>query len=155
VCAQQRADIVVASSYPAGLDLWQAGKGMMSADLLARDGGVTILVTPCPGGIGPHPELADFVGNDEPDALARRAMAGEFADPVVVAVAVTMARMRQRVRYAIVSAGLDQAICERMKMRHFATVHAAVDWALSLTGQRARLSVIPYGAEIVPLVPEG
>ena len=155
VRAQQRADIVVASSYPADLDLWQAGKGMMSADLLARDGGVIILVTPCPEGIGPHPELANFVGNDDADALARRAMAGEFADPVVVAVAVTMARMRQRVRYAIVSGGLDQAICERMKMRHFATVQAAVDWALSATGQRARLSVIPYGAEIVPLAPEG
>ena len=65
-----------------------------------------------------------------------------------------MARMRQRVHYAIVSGGLDQATCERMKMRHFATLQAAVDWALSAGGPQARLSVIPYGAEIVPLLPD-
>jgi nickel-dependent lactate racemase len=148
------ADVVVASSYPADLDLWQAGKGMMSADLLARDGGIIILVTPCPEGIGPHKELAELVGNDDPDDLARRVLAGEFADPVVVAVAVTMARMRRRCRYAIVSEGIDQAMCDQMKMRRFATVQAAVDWALGETGPQARLSVIPYGAETVPLLPE-
>lgn len=154
VRVKQKADIVVASSYPAGLDLWQAGKGMMSADLMTKDGGTIILVTPCPEGIGPHRELAEFIGDDDPDTLATRAFAGEFPDPVVVAVAVTLARMRKRTRFAIVSEGLNAAQCEQMKMRIFTTTQQAVDWALAQHGLSARLSVIPYGAETFPLVPE-
>ena len=75
VCAvrvRRRADIVIAGSYPADLDFWQASKALTSADHLVRDGGTVILVTPCPEGIGPHDELADYVGDDDPDALAAR-----------------------------------------------------------------------------------
>jgi nickel-dependent lactate racemase len=154
VRVKQRADVVVAGSYPADLDFWQALKALMSADLLTRDGGTIVLVTPCPEGIGPHSEFAKYVGDDDPDALAARAFAGEFADPYVVAGGVTLGRMRKRVRIAIVSDGLKAAVCEEMKMRHFATVQPAVDWALTQYGKDARLSVIPYGAEIFPLAPE-
>jgi lactate racemase len=152
VRVRQRCDIVVASSYPADLDLWQAGKGMMSADLMAKDGGTIILVTPCPEGVGPHPGLAALIGDDNPDELAARAMRGEFEDAVVVAVAVTMSRMRQRTRFAIVSDGLTAAECQIMKYRHFSTTQEAVDWALALHGAQARLSVIPYGAEVFPII---
>lgn len=154
VRARSRADIVVASSFPADLDFWQAGKGMMSADLLARDGAIIVLATPCPEGIGPHAELADFMASDDPNDLARRTFAGEYSDAVVAAASVTLARMRLRCRYAIVSDGLDAATCARMKVRHFEAVQAAVDWALAESGPAARLSVIPYGAETVPLLPD-
>jgi len=45
-----RAKIVITDSYPADIELWQAAKGVYSADLILEDGGVVILVTPCPGG---------------------------------------------------------------------------------------------------------
>lgn len=155
VCVKERADIVVASSYPADLDLWQAAKAMMSADLLTKDDGTIILVAPCPEGIGPHRELAEFIGDDDPESLAARALAGEFSDPIVVAVAVTLARMRKRTRFAILSHGLNAAQCEQMKIRHFSTLQPAVDWALKQYGASARLSVIPYGAETLPVIASG
>lgn len=151
---KQKADVVVAGSYPADLDFWQALKALMSADHLAKDGGTIILVTPCPEGIGPHSEFAKYVGDDDPDALAVRAFAGEFADPYVVAGGVTLGRMRKRTRFAIVSDGLNATVCQQMKMHHFATTQQAVDWALASCGANARLSVIPYGAEIFPLMTE-
>ena len=154
VRVKHKADVVVAGSYPADLDFWQALKALMSADLLAKDGGTIILVTPCPEGIGPHSEFAKYVGDDDPDALAARAFAGEFADPYVVAGGVTLGRMRKRTRIAIVSDGLNPGVCQQMKMHHFATAQQAVDWALARHGSRARLSVITFGAEIFPLVAE-
>ena len=152
VRAQQRADVVVVSSYPADLDFWQASKALLSADHLTKDGGTIIMVTPCPEGIGPHDELADYVGDDDPEGLAVRAMAGKTADPVAVAGGVTVARMRRRTRFVIVSDGLDAATCARMKMEHFTSAQAAVDWALTLYGHDARLSPITHGAEIFPIV---
>ena len=154
VRVKHRADVVVAGSYPADLDFWQALKALMSADLLAKDGGTIVLVTPCPEGIGPHSEFATYVGDDDPEKLAERAFAGEFKDPYVVAGGVTLGRMRRRVRVAIVSDGLDGSTCQRMKMRHFSSPQLAVDWALASHGSHARLSVIPFGAETLPLVTE-
>ena len=154
VRVKQKADVVVAGSYPADLDFWQALKALMSADLLAKDGGTIILVTPCPEGIGPHSDFAKYVGDDDPDALAVRAFAGEFAAPYVVAGGVTLGRMRKRTRFAIVSDGLNTTVCQQMKMHHFVVMQQAIDWALASYGEHARLSVIPYGAEIFPLVTE-
>jgi nickel-dependent lactate racemase len=152
VRAERRAEIVVVGSYPADLDFWQASKALTSADHLTADGGTIIMVTPCPEGIGPHDELADYVGDDDPDALAERARQGLTADPVAVAGGVTLARMRRRVRMIIVSDGLGPTACRRMQMAHFATVQEALDAALATYGPQARVSVIPHGAEIFPMV---
>jgi nickel-dependent lactate racemase len=152
VRAQQRAEIVVVGSYPADLDFWQASKALLSADHMTKDGGTIILVTPCPEGIGPHDELADYCGDDDPEGLAARAMAGQFADPVAVAGGVTVAQMRRRTRFAIVSDGLSAATCRRMKMDHFISVQDAVDWTLKSYGPAAHVSVITHGAEIFPMV---
>ncbi|MFW6138289.1 MAG: nickel-dependent lactate racemase [Spirochaetota bacterium] len=57
----EKADIVIADSYPADMELWQASKGIYSADLALKPGGVIMLVTPCPEGISSeHPKIMEF-----------------------------------------------------------------------------------------------
>lgn len=59
---KQPADIVIAGSYPADVDLWQASKGIYAADLALNPGGTLILVTPCPEGVSTeHTDLASIV----------------------------------------------------------------------------------------------
>jgi len=152
VRAQRRAEIVVVGSHPADLDFWQASKALLSADHLTQDGGTIILVTPCPEGIGPHAEFADYCCDDDPEGLAARAMAGKTADPVAVAGGVTVAQMRRRTRFAIVSEGLAAEMCTRMKMKHYTSAQDAVEAALKSYRRSARVSVITHGAEIFPLV---
>ena len=81
-----------------------------------------------------------------------RAMAGKTADPVAVTGGVTVAQMRRRTRFVIVSDGLNAAICARMKTGHYAALQDAVGWALGSYGRAARVSVITYGAELFPMV---
>ena len=45
------ADIVVASSYPADIDFWQAQKTLHFMECAVKRGGDLILLTPCPEGI--------------------------------------------------------------------------------------------------------
>lgn len=57
----QEADIVMIESEPANYDLWQAAKGIYSADLAVRPGGVIILMATCPFGVShEHPEVLQF-----------------------------------------------------------------------------------------------
>ena len=44
----QEADIVIADSHPYDSELWLAAKGIYAAELAVKQGGVVILVSPCP-----------------------------------------------------------------------------------------------------------
>ena len=50
--------IVITDTFPADLELWQAAKGIYTGDLVLQEGGVLILVTPCPEGVGPNLEIS-------------------------------------------------------------------------------------------------
>ena len=58
---KQKADIVVADSYPADIDFWQALKGLNAAYGAVKNGGTVILVSPCPEGTSSqHNELTSL-----------------------------------------------------------------------------------------------
>jgi len=152
VQASARADIVVSSSHPADLDMWQASKAACISELLVADGGTLILVTPCPEGMGPHPEFAEYVGARDPDALLDAIRDGSLTDPIAASGGATMARMRDRIRFALVSDGLTSDDAAAMGMAYYDSVQQALDASLESYAPTARVSVVPYGAEILPLV---
>src|SRR5256886_5365535 len=79
------ADVVLAESYPADYDLWQAAKGIYSAQLSVREGGVVVLVTPCPHGVSKeHPEV-ERLGYHWYDQVKARVERKEITDPVAAA----------------------------------------------------------------------
>jgi lactate racemase len=55
---KEKTDIVIADTYPADIDFWQALKGVNAAYGAVKDGGTVICVTPCPeGASSQHKEL--------------------------------------------------------------------------------------------------
>jgi len=150
VKAKEKADIVIVGSYPADLDFWQAGKALCSGELLTKDGGSLILVTPCYEGIGPHKFLADYIGDDEPERLLEETLQGRVEDPVAVSGAVALGRMRKRIKIGVISDGLSVNHVQRMKFEHYENVEEALRTKLDEYGEEAKASVIPYGAEIYP-----
>lgn len=150
VKAKAKADIVIISSYPADLDMWQATKALCSGEHLVKDGGILILVTPCPEGVGPHQELAEYMGEKNPDVLLDRVRSGKIAEPICASGIATIARMRDHVSFGLISDGLNSDAAAQMKMHYYDSVQEAVDDNLRKYGKDARVSVIPYGAELFP-----
>ncbi len=148
----ERVDIAVVSSHPADWDFWQATKGILPGDLLVKDGGTVILVTPCPEGIGPHPEYMTYIGDDDVAGLLARAEAGEPCDLVALPVGATVARIRQRITLALVSEGIERTEAEKAQLAYFASVDEALRATLPRYGSQATVAVIPLGAEIVPII---
>lgn len=154
VPVQQRYDIVVANSYPAFLEFWQAGKGIFSADRIAREGGSIILVGPCPEGIGvTHPRQVDYLAM-EPASLLHAIATGQVDDPIAAAVCAKVAHVKQRAKVTIVSEGLRGEDVRRMGFAHCETVSEALEAALAEYGQDSRVAVITHGGETVPYVAE-
>lgn len=145
--SNRRIDIAIVSSHPADLDFWQGGKGIVNVEKAIPDGGLLILVTPCPEGVGPHPKYIDYMGTDDPIQLIKSAQQGkvDMEDILPLAVGAAVARIRKRINIAIISDGLTDEEIKRAGMIPFKTVEEAVEFGLRKYGQDANVAVIPMG----------
>jgi len=148
-------DVAVVSSHPADLDFWQAGKALYSGELLVRDEGTLILLTPCPEGVAHNHDLLSYMGRDP--AELRRELAGFRAeDRAAAAAALRVGLVARRVRVVVVSEGLGEREAAAMGFDHAPHLQEAVDAALARPGEgsrlpaAARLSVRTHGAEVFP-----
>lgn len=145
--SSRKIDVAVVSSFPADLDFWQGGKGIVNCEKMISDGGMLILVTPCIEGVGPHPEYIDYMGADDPLYFIQAAQQGKVNMEKVLPLAVgaAVARIRQRISIAVISDGLTDAEIIRSGFMPFESVEEAVKFALDKYGRDARISVVPMG----------
>ena len=147
------ADIVVAESYPADYDLWQAAKGIYSSELSVRDGGVVILVTPCLHGVAAeHPEVEEigYRGFEEVKARVERK---EITDLVAAAHLVHVGRViRDRAQGIMVSRGIGLATQRSIGFESARTPQEALEIALAILGSDAQVVVLRQGGNVLPVV---
>ena len=152
VRSRRRADIVVTTSHRADGDFWQGGKGLLTADLAASDGGTVILVAPCVEGVGPHPRYLDYLSAGSADELLEQADRLPPSEQLPLAVAAATLRIRQRLQIGIVSGGLTPDQIRLARMNPFATPQEALDEAVRRHGEGARVTVLPHGGDVVPIL---
>ncbi|RKY69180.1 MAG: nickel-dependent lactate racemase [Candidatus Latescibacterota bacterium] len=147
------ADIVLTDSYPADSNLWQAAKGLYSAATVVRQGGVVILVTPCPEGVAP--EYPDFLANGylSPQQAWHRFKIGKIRTLTVAAHLARVGKLiRNKARTILVSPGISPQEAERLGLLYGQTAKDALQKAFSLLGSDARVAVLRCGGQILPLL---
>jgi hypothetical protein len=130
---RERVDILLSVSYEHDQDFWQAAKGIYGPEALVRDGGTLLLVSPCPEGQGNHPDFLPLIGRDDNRAVLLAILQGAAApprDPLPLAPAAMMARMRRRFRCAVVSPGLSGEELAQAGYERFEDVQSAMDTLL-------------------------
>ena len=147
----RRYSLVIANAFPAELDLWQTTKGLWSGELMVRDGGTLILVTPCPEGINIHPLYADYMNRD-PDELQTELDAGQVEDPNACAGAILIGRMKRRIKLGLVSSGLSRADADRMGFTYFDSVEAAIAVELDGSADPASVGVLTHSGFTIPVI---
>jgi nickel-dependent lactate racemase len=147
------ADIVMTESYPADYDLWQAAKGIYAAELAVREGGVVIIVTPCPHGISKeHPEVEKlgYHGFAEVKSMVEKK---QITDLVAAAHLVHVGRVvRDRARGIMVSPGIDPKTQAHLGFESAPTPQQAVEMAFGIVGSQAKVVVLRHGGDVLPIV---
>ncbi|HOQ98656.1 MAG TPA: nickel-dependent lactate racemase [Anaerolineae bacterium] len=147
------ADIVITDSYPADIDYWQAAKAVYASELAVRQGGVVIVVTPCPEGVSKeHTALLQY--GVRPVAEIRRAVEqGEIQDIIGAAIlALTAWVVKEHATGIMVSPGIPPDDRRKIGFTPAGTPQEALDQAFRLVGKDARVAVLKHGGEILPLV---
>jgi nickel-dependent lactate racemase len=145
------ADIVIASSYPIDINLWQAGKALYSADLVTKDGGLIILVSPCSEGVGENGSFRDLIFQDYESI--EKLIASGSVDKISAAAALAVALVRQRVEVWMVTQGVTEADCKKMGFKRFLSVSEAVEAAME-ERPGATFSIMHNACEVLPIIKE-
>ncbi len=141
---REKTEIVIAVSHAHDGDFWQATKGIYSGEPLVRDGGTLLLLTPCPEGLGRHVDFPARIGSDDNRTLMLDILNGKRPlpeDPLPVAPAAMLARLRQRIRCAVVSPGLTAEQMRSAGYEKLPDAQTAVD-ALLRRYPQGRVSVV-------------
>jgi lactate racemase len=146
-------DIVITDSHPADLNLWQAAKGIYSADLALKPDGILILVTPCPEGVcAEHPQILDigYRSFTEMESMVKR---GEIQDLTLAAHLVHVGRIIcEKATGVIVSSGIEPQTAAKLGLHWAASPQEALTFALKRKGKKASIAVIKNGGEIMPVI---
>lgn len=149
----EAADIVIADSFPADMELWQASKGVYSSDLALKPGGVLILVTPCPEGVSAEfPEISR-IGYRPFREVEAMVQSGEIQDLTLAAHLAHVGRViRDKAAGILVSPGIDAATASGLGFQAARTPQNALDLARDMKGKGATVAVLRHGGEIMPLL---
>jgi len=146
------ADIVLAGSHPCDIEFWQAHKTLYAAELCVRPGGTIIVATPCPEGVAvTHPDMVHFAGRAKAE-IESAIQLGEIHDLTAGALALAWANTRQRARISLVSQGIAAEDARALGFEPFVSVEQALEDALARYGREARISVLPYAPDTLPIV---
>lgn len=144
-------DIVIANSYPAVLDWWQAHKALFPADILVKDRGTIIVIAPCPEGISKtHPELLEHTWKDADD-IVEMVRKGVIKDKVAASLLITWSKICERAEVLLVSRGLSPDKVEKLGFRYFENIEKALDYAFKKHGNNAKVSILTHAAETLPV----
>jgi nickel-dependent lactate racemase len=146
----RRCEVVVAvAPYPMDCNFYQTNKAVQGGAAAVKDGGVLIVVSECPFGLGENQTLYDMLAAAESPATAlERADQEEYR--LGVQQATRIAGVLQRAGIYAVTSLLDEQV-RAMFMRPFASVQEAVDAALATQPADAKVLFLKEASITVPL----
>ena len=149
----READIVITDSHPYDSELWLSSKGIYAAELAVRQGGIVILVSPCPEGVSTsHPEVLEK-GYHSFSVVEEMVQQGKISKLTAAAHLVHVGRVvKERTQGILVSAGISKQETEKLGLTYAATPQEALDIAFDRLGSEAQVAVLRQGGEILPVI---
>jgi nickel-dependent lactate racemase len=140
--------VVAAAPHPMDCNFYQTNKAIQSGELAVKDGGILIVVSECPFGLGENQTLYDLLAACRSPAEAlERADQEEYR--LGVQQATRIAGVLQRAEIWVVTS-LQREQVRSMFMRPFASVQEALDAALDRQGPAAQALFLLEASITVP-----
>lgn len=146
------ADIVITSNggYPLDQNIYQAVKGMTSAERCVRPGGVIIMCAEVSDGHGGEAFYRWFESHKTPDAIWREIEnVSSAATGMDQWQAQILSRVLKKAACVFVTEKENKPLVEAMHMRYANTLPEALAIAGKICGQRAKITVIPDGVGVI------
>ena len=152
VSIRRKTDIVLADSYPADIDFWQALKGLNAAYGAVRDGGTVILVSPCPeGACSQHEEVTGYGYSLSLEKIKSMVAAGTI-DKIVGANLCLGRRLLERADTILVTKGICEEDTRAMGFGWARNPTEALKMVFEKHGNSASVNVLYKAAKMICVV---
>ena len=141
--------IVTPGGFPRDIDLHQAQKAMSTAELVAADGAVIVLIAECADGIGKF--AAWLKGAKSPQDVIERFKREGFTREHS-SKAFMCARALAKHPVVVSCSGISQQDMEAMFFRYARSPQEAVDRAVEMKGGDPSVLVLPYAVDCMPKI---
>jgi nickel-dependent lactate racemase len=141
--------IVTPGGFPRDIDLHQAQKAMSTAELVAADGGVIVLIAECADGIGKF--AAWLKGAKSPQDVIERFTREGFTREHS-SKAFMCARALAKHPVVVACSGISRQDMEAMFFRYARSPQEAIDRAVEIKGGDPSVLVLPYAVDCMPKV---
>ena len=152
IVRQQSADIVITSNggYPLDQNIYQAVKGMTSAETCVREGGVIIMAAACEDGHGGEAFYRWFAEAKSPQEvtakISRIAQKDTLPDQWEAQI---LARVLTKCTVILVSNFCNPEVVRAMHMLQAPDIATALTMAREKVGKKADIVVIPDGVSVI------
>jgi nickel-dependent lactate racemase len=145
----QKADIVIADSYPADIDFWQSLKALYSAHFAVKKGGTLIFVSPCPEGVSSqHPEIIQIGYKTGYEQIKKLVAEGKLSK--VVAANVWMGNeILQNSEVVFVTKGISEKELTAMGFQWAENPDIALKAAIKKHRKDAKISILCGASKII------
>ncbi len=141
--------IVTPGGFPRDIDLHQAQKAMSTAELVAADSGVIVLLAECPDGIGKFAPWLKGAASPQAviDRFTREGFTREHSSKAFMC-----ARTLARHPVVVSCSGIGRQDLEAMFFRYAPSPQEAINAALELKGGDSSVLILPYAVDCVPKI---
>ncbi len=143
----QKAEIVIsAAPYPMDIDLYQSQKAIDNGKLALKEGGILIMVSQCRTGIGEEAFFELMAGSENAEEVLKKIKenyklgyhkAGKMAEIN------TWAQI-----WGVTE--LEDELIKKVHIKPFSDIKKALNEAINLKGENAKIIVLPYGSMTIP-----
>ena len=150
----EKANIVIASSYPMNDTFYQASKALEAVEHIIKENSTIIMVAPCYEGIGSK-DFLDFLAGKEPQDILTNIRAHKEKNVVAGVISYLIAKCKEKAKIYLISEGIQDKDIIKMGMFPAKSAQTVLDNILLSYGKDAKILVLPAASITLPLLQDG
>jgi len=149
----EKADIVIASSFPMDITFYQASKTLEAVGHILKDNSTIIMVSPCYEGIGSK-DFLYFLEEKTPQDIIKKIKSHKEKNIVAGVISYLIAKCKEKAKIYLISEGIQDKDIMEMGMLPAKSAQSVLNEALKNYGDDAKVLVLPTASITLPLLEE-
>ena len=149
----EKADIILASSYPMDINFHQASKTLEAIGQIIKDKSTIIMLSPCYEGIGGK-DFVDFLKEKTPEDIIKNIKAHPEKNVVSGIISYLITKCKEKAKIYLKSEGIGDKDIIEMGMFPVKSAQSVLDDVLRKYGDEAKVLILPTASITLPLLKE-
>jgi len=149
----EKADIILASSYPMDINFHQASKTLEAIGHIIKEKSTIIMLSPCYEGIGGK-DFVDFLKEKTPEDIIKNIKAHPEKNVVSGIISYLITKCKEKAKIYLISEGIEDKDIIEMGMLPAKSAQTVLNDVLKNYRDDAKVLVLPTASVTLPLLEE-